>query len=166
MGFLYALSAPPTHTHTLCPWLAITIASTSMRSICLVSTLIETGKAALLQLLHTLITILIIYTHTKEPAKNLFSERKKCTQRWTAWSATPRSKPSTSCLFLPGRSDLCHCSAKPLAELFPPFTWLRELGASALLPSSLLKIICGLCVFAQYRLAGCGYVTAHTPSGV
>lgn len=49
-------------------------------------------------------------------------------------------------------------------RLFPPFTWLGELAASVPLPSTLLKIICGLCVFAQYRLTGCRCVTAHTPS--
>lgn len=61
--------------------------------------------------------------------------------------------------------SFCRCSEMPLAVFFFPwFTWHAEFAASVLLPSSLLKIICGLCVFTQYRLAGCGCVTAHTPS--
>lgn len=48
--------------------------------------------------------------------------------------------------------------------VFPSIHVIGELTASVLLPSSLLKIICGLCVFTQYRLAGWGCVTACTPS--
>lgn len=59
--------------------------------------------------------------------------------------------------------------ALPLSSIasggaFPSNPMIRELAASVLLPSTLLKIICGLCVFTQYRLAGWGRVTACTPS--
>lgn len=59
--------------------------------------------------------------------------------------------------------------ALPLSSIasggdFPSIPMIRELAASVLLPSTLLKIICGLCVFTQYRLAGWGCVTACTPS--
>lgn len=69
-------------------------------------------------------------------------------------SAAPRERTSRPLL----------CSEMPLGEFSPRCTRHEELAASVSVLSSSSKIICGLCVSTQFRLAGCQCVIAHTPS--